>query len=59
MGLRVSAPWFLMAVALAGCGTRPLARNEGHIAPDPRPAAVASIPEPIRAIPLPPPPEAR
>jgi len=48
-----------MAVALAGCGTRPLARNEGHIAPDPRPAAVASIPEPIRAIPLPPPPEAR
>jgi len=59
MGLRVSAPWLLMAVALAGCGTRPLARNEGHIAPDPRPAAVASIPEPIRAIPLPPPPEAR
>ena len=59
MGLRVSAPWLLMAVALAGCGTRPLARNAGHIAPDPRPAAVASIPEPIRAIPLPPPPEAR
>jgi general secretion pathway protein D len=48
-----------VAVALAGCGTRPLARNEGHIAPDPRPAAVASIPEPIRAIPLPPPPESR
>ena len=59
MGFRVSAPWFVVAVALAGCGTRPVARNEGHIVPDPRPATAASIPEPIRSIPLPPPPEAR
>jgi MSHA biogenesis protein MshL len=48
-----------MALALAGCGTRPVARNEGHVAPEQRPATVASIPEPIRTIPMPPPPEAR
>src|SRR5437868_4278241 len=59
MGLRVCAPCIALAVALAGCGTRPVAQNQGHIAPDPRPAATASIPEPIRTIPMPPPPEAR
>src|SRR3954468_9336199 len=53
------APWFALALALAGCGTRPIARNEGHITPEPRVPASASIPELIRAIPMPPPPEAR
>jgi MSHA biogenesis protein MshL len=58
MHLRVSAPWFLVALALAGCGTRPVARNEGHIQPEARPLA-ASIPQPVLSVPLPPPPEAR
>ena len=46
-----------MAVALAGCGTRPVAKNEGHIQAELRPSA--SIPAPVRAVPLPPPPEVR
>ena len=45
------------ALSLAGCGTRPVAQNEGHLAPPPRPAA--AIPQPVRAVPLPPPPESR
>jgi MSHA biogenesis protein MshL len=51
----------LVGVVLAGCGARPLARHEGHIAP-PLPAsdpAASSIPHPVRTLPLPPPPEAR
>ena len=59
MRLSASAPWLLLGLALAGCGTRPVARNEGHITPGPIAPASASIPEPIRTIPLPPPPEAR
>ena len=58
MRLKASAPWFALALALAGCGTRPVARNEGHVQPEP-PRAIASIPPPLRSIPLPPPPEAR
>jgi general secretion pathway protein D len=58
MRLRASAPWIAVALALAGCGTRPVARNEGHIQqPEPRP--VASIPQAVRAVPLPPAPELR
>ena len=57
MPLRASAPWFALALALAGCGTRPVARNDGHIQPEAR--ASASIPAPVRAVPLPPPPEVR
>src|SRR5690349_9240486 len=59
MRFRVSAPWLFLALALAGCGTRPVAQSGGHVAPAPTPVASASIPEPVRAIPLPPPPEAR
>ena len=48
-------------VAAAGCGTRPVMKSDGHITADaPRPAVpAASIPQPVRAVPLPPPPEAR
>ena len=54
-----SAPWFALALALAGCGTRPLAKNDGHIAqPELLPAPV-SIPQTVLTPPLPPPPEAR
>jgi len=59
MGFRVVAPCLLVALALAGCGTRPVAQSGGHVAPAPMPVASASIPQPVRAIPLPPPPEAR
>ena len=46
------------ALLLAACGARQVARTEGHIQPEaPRPAA--SIPEPVRAVPLPPAPAAR
>jgi MSHA biogenesis protein MshL len=57
MRLHASAPWVALAFALAGCGTRPVAQNHGHIQPDARPEA--SIPQPVRAVPMPPPPEAR
>ena len=56
-----SAPWLAVAVALAGCGPRPLARNDGHIVQPEPPATIAapSIPQPVMTAPLPPPPEAR
>src|SRR5262245_61556697 len=57
MRLRASAPCFAVALALAGCGARPVAQNQGHIAPEPRPPS--SIPQPVRNVPMPPPPEAR
>lgn len=53
-----SAPWLALTFAfLSACATRPVAQPEGHIGPATRPAA--SIPQPVRAVPLPPPPEAR
>jgi general secretion pathway protein D len=60
MRLEASAPWLVLVVGslLAGCGARPVARHEGHIVPPPAPA-VSSIPQPIRTVPMPPPPEAR
>lgn len=58
MRLRAFAPCFAMALALAGCGTRPVAKNEGHVQ-QPEARSTASIPQPIRTVPLPPPPEAR
>jgi MSHA biogenesis protein MshL len=47
-----------IAFLMAACGARPVARTEGHIQPEPT-RTVASIPAPVRAVPLPPPPEAR
>src|SRR5688572_29051180 len=61
--MQVAAPCLALLVGalLAGCGARPVARHEGHIAPPlPPPAgAASSIPHPVRTLPLPPPPEAR
>ena len=57
MRLTTLAPCVALAFASAGCGTRPVAQPEGHIQPQARPTA--SIPAPVRAVPLPPPPAAR
>ena len=55
----------IFAMVLAGCGTQPVARTEGHIKSEATPltgqtpgAAVesSSIPEPVRQVSLPPPP---
>ncbi|HXF78866.1 MAG TPA: pilus (MSHA type) biogenesis protein MshL [Usitatibacter sp.] len=62
MRFSVVAPWLALALAIAGCGTRPLAKSEGHLVTEP-PAAPAtaqgSIPDVVRNVPLPPPPVAR
>jgi general secretion pathway protein D len=52
-----SATVVALAFALAGCGARPVAKPEGHIQSEARPAA--SIPQTVRAVPMPPAPEAR
>jgi MSHA biogenesis protein MshL len=57
MRLATLAPGVALAFVVAGCGTRPVAQPEGHIQPESR--STASIPAPVRSVPLPPPPEAR
>lgn len=57
MRLATAAALSALALALAGCGAQPVAKSENHIQPEAR--ATASIPEPVRAVPLPPPPQAR
>ena len=60
MRFLASAPCFALVLAIAGCGTRPLARPESHIqAPVEAPAGTAQIPSTVRAVPMPPPPTAR
>ena len=60
MRFLASAPWVALALAIAGCGTRPLARSEGHLVTEPPPSVTAAaIPEVVRNVPLPPPPVAR
>jgi general secretion pathway protein D len=60
MRVRAFAPGLAVAFLLAACGTRPIAQSEAHIQPQQEaPRAAANIPQPIRNVPLPPPPEAR
>ncbi|MCM2327468.1 MAG: secretin N-terminal domain-containing protein [Lysobacter sp.] len=49
------------AALVAGCGAQPIAQSDSHLRQDPArtAAATASIPQPVRPAPLPPPPEAR
>ncbi|HUJ01799.1 MAG TPA: pilus (MSHA type) biogenesis protein MshL [Usitatibacter sp.] len=51
-----AAPWLAFALALAACGTRPIAQSGAHIQPEATRAEI--IPEPVRAVPLPPAPKA-
>jgi general secretion pathway protein D len=53
------APGFAAAFLLAACGARPLAQSEAHIQPRETTQAAASIPEPVRGVPLPPAPKPR
>ncbi len=57
MRLIAFAPGLALAFGLVGCGARPIAKPEGHIQPETR--GTASIPAPVRGVPMPPPPEAR
>jgi MSHA biogenesis protein MshL len=60
MRFLASAPCLLLVLAIAGCGPRPLAKFESHIQAQAAPAdSTASIPQVVRTVPLPPPPEAR
>ena len=56
--VRALAPCLGAALLASACGTRPVVKPEGHIQPEPA-HAIASIPQPVRAVPLPPAPEAR
>jgi MSHA biogenesis protein MshL len=56
MRFTAAAPWVLSALAVAGCGTRPIAQSDAHIQPETTRAEV--IPQPVRVVPLPPAPKA-
>lgn len=69
---RSGAAWGILVFGLAGCGTQPVARIDGHLqqvdqsiraATDSKINAatfpVTSIPDPVRQVPLPPPPRPR
>lgn len=54
-----------LILTLAGCGTLPVARVDGHLKAEPRDASVpnsptrGNVPDTVRQVPLPPPPQAR
>ncbi|HSN22024.1 MAG TPA: pilus (MSHA type) biogenesis protein MshL [Usitatibacter sp.] len=56
MRFPAAAPWLTFALALAACGTRPIAQPGAHIQPEATRAEI--IPAPVRAVPLPPAPRA-
>jgi MSHA biogenesis protein MshL len=59
MRVRAFASALATAIVVAGCGTRPIVQPEAHIQPPEATRASSSIPQPIRPVPMPPPPEAR
>jgi len=61
MRFLASAPCIALALAIAGCGTRPLVKSDGHIeaAPPAAGAEASAIPDVVRAVPTPPAPVAR
>jgi general secretion pathway protein D len=58
MRFPAAAPWLAFALALAACGTRPIAQPDAHIQPEASTRAEI-IPAPVRSVPLPPAPRAR
>lgn len=67
---RIWASLGICVFALAGCGTQPVARTDGHLQADPSAhltqsskngaaATVNAVPDPVRQVPLPPPPRPR
>jgi general secretion pathway protein D len=58
MRFPAAAPWLAFALALAACGTRPIAQPDAHIQPEATTRAEI-IPAPVRSVPLPPVPHAR
>ena len=61
MRFRAGATCVAMALAVAGCGPRPIVKSDAHIEAAPPAVARADtrIPPPVRTVPLPPPPGAR
>jgi general secretion pathway protein D len=61
MRFLASAACFALALAIGGCGTRPIAKPEGHIQAEIEPSRSnpGAIPQVVRSVPMPPPPEAR
>jgi len=61
MRFLASAPCIALALAIAGCGTRPLVKSDGHIeaAPPAAAGAASAIPDVVRTVPTPPAPVAR
>jgi general secretion pathway protein D len=57
MRFTAAAPGVALAMVLAACGTRPIAQPDAHREPETSRAEV--IPQPVRAVPLPPAPVAR
>jgi general secretion pathway protein D len=58
MRFPAAAPWLAFALALAACGTRPIAQPDAHIQPEAVTRA-EMIPAPVRSVPLPPAPRPR
>jgi general secretion pathway protein D len=56
---RFVAPLTALVVVLGGCGTQPIAQPDAHLVVAPPVGAATQIPQPVRAVPLPPPPESR
>jgi MSHA biogenesis protein MshL len=60
MRFLASASCVALVLAISGCGTRPLAKSEGHIeSPPPAATGSSSIPDVVKTVPTPPAPTAR